>query len=260
MKNFQCGVGAQVRFYITEPGETEPRLVKTIDHNAVGANLIGMLHYISSHDATSVPVDTIELTYATTDVTAATTNDGPTAYGSTGYYLTSTGSWTNSTGASVTITDLRLLNNTTDPATEYGTLTGQTQVVGIGATLTVAWDLRFVQNSSGGTGLELAWFSRICNRFIAATSTAPVSTALFTADNASTAIVAVGDPTSGGGLSSTSVVWTVTATAPAGAATLASVKLYDAEPLLIDTKSGLSETWLAAKTITATITMTWVTV
>ena len=252
----KCGVSVQVKVYLREVDGT--RKLVYVGRNAMGADLLGMLHYWNAYDAQSVPVAHVGFTYSTTEVFESTDNDGPTAVGSTGYKMTGTAEWTNNTGESKTITDLRLTSsNAADPQKEYGTLGSLSQVVGIGATLEVVWTLTLQRNASGGSTIELAFFSRLCNRLIEAQSTAPLKTAKFTADNAGYTTVDLGDPDSGGEESSDHVTWVVSPTAPAGASTLAEIALYDEDPLLVDDQTGFSDSWAEGKQITDTITMTW---
>jgi len=254
-----CATG-RVTVWIIEP-DGERRLVFQGKPNAVGADLIGRLHYYSSRKATSSPVTHVGLKYGTTTVyTGGIANTGPTAYSTTGYQWLSTGSWQNTTGAGVTMADLSLLNRDipSTPLT-YATLGSQSIAVGILATIEVQWTVILRQNSSGGTGFPVAFFSRMCQLFISATETNPLTTALYTANNAGTTSVAMGDPIFGGDVSSASVAWRMSTTAPAGAATLASITLYDdySTPRICDVQSGFSDVWVVGTSLTDTATLTW---
>lgn len=260
MKAFATG---RVTVTIVEPDGAR-RLVFKDEPNTGGADLIGRLCYYCAHTATSSPVTVIGLKYNTTTVyTAGITNTGPTAYSTTGYSWLSTGTWTNNTGAQRTITDLYLLNNVSDPTLTYATLGSQSIGVDVGASLEVQWTVILRRNASGGTGFPVAFFSRLCSLFIAAGTTHPVTFARYTADNAAYVDASAGDPTSGGTVTSTNVVWQISATAPAGAATLAAITLYDndvdvnGKPYPVDEQTGFSNTWVAGTVITDTYTMTW---
>ena len=233
------------------------RIVLKDKGNTCGADLIGQLCYYCAHTATSSPVTHVGLVYGSTTVyTNGIANTGPTAYSTTGYSWLSTGSWLNNTGASRTITDLSLLNRDSDTALTYATLASQSIVVGIGATLEVQWTVILRQNAVGGTGFPVAFFSRLCNRFIEAQSTDPIVTAKYTADNDEVVTVSMGDPISGGTTTSTDIVWQMSATAPAGAVTLKQITVYGSEHIA-DAQTGFSDTWVAGTVLTDTYTISW---
>ena len=260
MKLFATG---RVTVFVISPDGTRHLIFKN-RANTLGSNMVGRLNYYTTRKVTSSPVTHVRMKYGSTYVNSAgITNGTPTAYSTTGYQWLSTGSWQNTTGAGVTITDFYLQNRDVPGGElEYATLGGQSVAVGIGATIEVQWTMILRQNSSGGTGMPVAFFNRMCTLFTTATTTSPFTTARYTAQNALYVDVAMGDPLSGSDVDSTATAWQMVATAPAGATTLASIKIYDdAEtPLLCDEQAGLSNTWVAATNITDTATLTWETV
>jgi hypothetical protein len=112
--------------------------------------------------------------------------------------------------------------------------------------------------------LPVAFFNRMCTLFTTATTTSPFTTARYTCQAPASAYVdvAMGDPTSGGNVNSTTTTWQMVATAPSGATTLASIKIYDdaGTPLLCDEQTGFTDAWVAGNDITDTATLTWETV
>jgi hypothetical protein len=249
----------QVRAYLIEPDGTR-KLVLERKHNALGSNIIGYYCYWRSHAGTSKPVNHVGYTYGTTEAYADTSNASASTYSTTGAQFVATATWTNATGASATITKLRLLNEVAAATyLEYGTLSGLSIVVGIGASLEVQWTLILKQNPTGGTTIPQANFSRVIEYFRAATTILAMMTAVFTDNHGTTVTVVMGPPLSGGTTSSTNVVWQFSATAPTGADTLASIVLKDSAGNTVETKSGLSETWVAGTSITDTLTWTPVT-
>jgi hypothetical protein len=250
----------QVRAYLIEPDGTR-KLVLERKHNALGSNIIGYYCYWRSHAGTSKPVSHIGYTYGGTEAAwGATSNASASTYSTTGAQFVATATWTNATGSVQTVTKLRLLtNNDVLLALEYGTLSGLSVVVGIGASLEVQWTLILKQNPTGGTTIPQANFSRVIEYFRAATTTLAMMTAVFTDNHGTTVTVVMGPPLSGGTTSSTNVVWQFSATAPTGADTLASIVLKDSAGNTVETKSGLSETWVAGTSITDTLTWTPVT-
>ncbi len=254
--------GRVTAYYIEPNGER--RLLFKDRPNALGSDMIGRLCSWIAKTATSSPVTHVGMTYGTTEVyTDGIANVGPTAVGETGYKWVSTGTWTNNTGAEKTIASGRLLNrDNPDAVLEYATVTGLSEAVGIGAGLEFQWTVTLQQNASGGTGIPVLFFSRLCQLFCSATATAPITTAIYTPNAGDVVSVTLGDPTSGGAVTSTNIVWQAEALAPTGAATLSEIALYDnaGTPLLCDNQTGFSDSWSAGNYLTDTITLTPVTV
>jgi len=259
MKKRICGPVAtgRVTAHIIEADGTR-RLVFAGRKNTLGADMIGRLCYYIAHMATTQPVTHVGLTYVTTEVfTDGISNAAATAYSTTGYQWVSTGSWLNNTGASKTITDLRLISGTSDPIVKYATLAGQSIVVGIGATLEVQWTIILRQNSSGGTGMPVAIFLRLCNYLRVASTTDPIKRAWFYDNHGTIVNIALSDPISGGGTSSSNIVWEIEGTSPTGGDTLAAIRMLNAgADIPWDYTTGFSDTWVAGTKIAVTATCT----
>lgn len=255
-------VSSQVKLFYIEPSG-ERRLLREFPHNAVGADLIGMLCYWDAFQARSSPVTHIGYTYGeATEVREGTANsENPVLTPEEdGYYMVGSATWTNNTGEIREVTDLRLLNTSASTVKVYGTLTGLSEEVGTSAGLEVQWTLSLRRNPDGGTGTPVDYFRRACNLLIAVGDTEPIALAKFTDNNGVDVYVEVGEPISGGGATSTEVVWQVSATAPEGSETLAEIRLYNRqEPPynLVDEQTGFSDPWPAGKQITDTIALTW---
>jgi len=267
MKNGTFGAFMQVRAWLIQPDGTK-KLVLERKHNAVGDDLIGYICYWCANLATSKPVDHIGYKYSTTWVSADTTNAAKSAYSTTGYQFVATATWPNSTGSSKTITDLELTNGdrtlystTGYDILHYGSLTDLSIAVANGASLQVDWTLIMNQNSSGGTTIAVTWLGYVIELFRAAISgeSVRIKYAKFIDNNGSSVTVIFSDPTSGGTTSSTNVVWTVGATAPAGADTLAQITVYSANDVTADDQDGFTTTWETGTVLTDTITLTPVT-
>jgi len=252
--------------WLTEPGKAR-RLVFE-GHNAVGSDLIGYLHYWTAKAARSQPISHVGFTYSTTEVLKGTTNSVPALVpiteGCHGYYTIGTATWKNETGADKTITGVRLLNAQASGILEWGTLSGLTQSVVVGAELEVEWTLSFRQVMDDNAVLHspsvLTFFQRICTLFYTATTTSPISHVSCYSNNGAHVVSAIGDPVSGGGTDSTSIVWQVSTEAPAGAATMARIDLLCNDQsgiLAVDSNTGRSDTWVASTSAAVQVTMTW---
>jgi hypothetical protein len=253
-------VTMNVKAWLKEPGQ-ERRLV--IDrHNVMGSSLLGYLHYWSAHVARSQPMSHVGFTYGALEVLRQTTNTAPVLVPTTedGYFTTGTATLQNTVGSMQTLTALRLLNANSDPVLEWGKLSGLSQEIVVGAELVVTWTLSFRKATDIGANAHapsvVAFFNLTCSYFYAATTTCPISRITCYANNAASTSALLGEPISGGGITSTSVVWQVSVTAPAGAATMARIDLQNAL-VVLDSETGRSDSWVATTSAAVTVTMTW---
>jgi len=231
-------------------------LVHKAEHNGVESAMIGEAVWYIAQSGTSRPFSDIRFMYASgASSVDKNTSNGAVASGGGGYQFTGTASWKNETGASVTVSEVKMLHSpATGAVAIYATDATISQAVGDDETLEVQWTHTFKAHASD-TGLNAYFIEKMANYFQYANSYSPFDVVKFTDDLGSVVSTSVGIATSGGTRSDTSVVWKVTATAPAGATTLAKLEIYNDVPAEVYERTGLSESWAAGKSITVTVTV-----
>lgn len=221
-------------------------------HNTVGANMLGYASHWLGYKTTPKKVAYVKYTYATGSAYGATTNVNTSA----GYGFVASASY--EATAAVTITTLSAIAQSLNVDTVFCTAT-ISQAMAVGEVMNVDWTMTFARHADD-TGLQDVVLGHIRDYFSGArTTTIPSDTANFTTDNGLTVSANMGTAQidAGGAITDDYIQWKCSKTSPAGAATLIKFEVDDSSDNLMFTKSGLTSSWTAGYSITATFKITW---
>lgn len=226
-------------------------------HNTVGANMLGYASYWLGYKVTPKKVAYVKYSSATTSYYGATTNTNTSA----GYGFTASASWENTTGASVTLTTLSAVAQSLNVDTAFATST-ISQAVAAGEVMNVDWTMTFALHADDIGAVQAYTLAYIRNYFSGATTiTTPVAYASFTPDSGTAQTPAMGTAqiSAGGSITDAYIEWKASATAPSGASTLKEFQVLDssAEANVMFLKTGLTQSWTAGYSLTATFRWTW---
>lgn len=270
-RNFGSGIGAIVQWEIGRPlRDPDGQIVRdatgkaVLDgvrvrgskHNTVQAAMLGYACRWLGYATTPKKINYVKFTHGSGSAYGATTYTNTTPdYGS--IFLTS---W--EATAAVTMTTLSLVyrntSDTTTPTIAYCTASIN-QVVAAGEVMNVFWIVTYVKHVDD-QGTQNDVLARIRNYFNGVTTTTkPMDSADFTPDvgGGVNASLGTNQIDSGGSVTDNYIQWKTSATAPAGAATLSNWTAQDSAEVWLFIKTGLSVSWPAGDTLTATFKWTW---
>jgi hypothetical protein len=272
-KKFHCVGNSGVNHYqiwdaelddagnIVRDGAGNPKLKRLVKewehHNAVSATMTYYESYYLAYATSVKPVNRIKFTYATGSGYATTTLTASTAYVSTWQ-----ASWTNTTGASVTITTIGLVNYNGVTSDVTFATDSPNQVIAANQVMVVNWVHTWTKNGSDeGLGNTALAHIQDCFEGVETTSF-PLS--YFTVTSASPSYALTVTPTiiAGGSLTTAYTTWRGAATC----AHTADCTITKVEASYIDVngnaaemfeKSGLSVDWDVGDTVDVQLTITW---
>jgi len=224
-------------------------------HNTTATTMLNYKVYYLTQETTTKPVNRIKFLYNSSASYAYET----TSYTNASYATTWTAAWTNTTGSTQTVDTVQLVSFADTGVIVFCTASPAQSVANY-EVMRVTWTHTHTATTSG-TGanyptIDAAALTMVRDCLTGARTTSdPIYSMTFTGGSTST-IVYLGTPFSGGSLSDTSVVWKPTATSGAGNTQLIAYYIYLKSGSTYGSKTGLTTAWVAAQTITATITVT----